>query len=232
MTENENQNEFLYRMSISLKQGLADVQKYVGELYQYEELAELLEQKGNPIENVRSILYPLTSQVADFHDYAEAVTGRMELSVEEVDVHALMDSVMVVADQLAEHKDGRVVLEEVVEQNLPTVEADAARLSQALLNLIHNAFKFTDSGHVLVRVALEDDHILFEVRDTGIGIAEEDQERVFEPFETILPDKQDPRLGFGIGLMVVEHIVDLHDGQTWFESKPGVGSSFFFTVPV
>ena len=69
------------------------------------------------------------------------------------------------------------------------------------------------------------------VVDTGIGIPETMQELVFEPFETILEDKDDPRLGFGIGLKIVEHIIDLHDGETWFESVEGRGSSFFFTIP-
>jgi len=98
--------------------------------------------------------------------------------------------------------------------------------------LIHNAVKFTDSGHVTICVAQEANDIVFEVRDTGIGIAEEDQELVFEPYETILEDKDDPRLGFGLGLKIVEHIIDLHDGETWFESKAGSGSSFFFTIPL
>lgn len=71
-----------------------------------------------------------------------------------------------------------------------------------------------------------------EICDTGIGIAEENQELVFEPFETILEDKNDPRLGFGLGLKIVERIIDLHDGETWFESKAGIGGSFFFTIPV
>ena len=78
----------------------------------------------------------------------------------------------------------------------------------------------------------EPNNIVFEVSDTGIGIAEENQELIFEPFETVLEDKDDPRLGFGIGLKIVEHIVALHDGETWFESKAGVGSSFFFTIPL
>jgi signal transduction histidine kinase len=65
-----------------------------------------------------------------------------------------------------------------------------------------------------------------------MGISEENQELVFEPFETILADKEDPRLGFGLGLKIVEHIIDLHDGETWFESAAGVGSSFFFTIPL
>jgi signal transduction histidine kinase len=143
----------------------------------------------------------------------------------------MLDGVMTIADQLAETNPA-VILEEEIEENLPTIDGDPTRLSQALLNLIHNAFKFTASGRVTVRVAREPNNVLFEVRDTGIGIAEEDQELVFEPFETILEDKDDPRLGFGIGLKIVEHIIDLHDGETWFESKAGVGSSFFFTIPV
>lgn len=232
MTAENNQKEFLYRMSNTMRSGLVDVQKYLNELYRVEELEDFLDQKNNPVENVRAVLAPLVAQVADFQDYAETVTGRMELSLDEVDVYAVLDSVMTIADQLVEQKDGRVTLEEEIEEDLPTIDADAARLSQALLNLIHNAVKFTDKGYVTVRVGLEDGHILFEVRDTGIGISEEDQELVFEPFETILADKNDPRLGFGLGLKIVEHIIDLHDGETWFESKAGAGSSFFFTIPV
>jgi hypothetical protein len=138
---------------------------------------------------------------------------------------------MSIADQLVEDKQG-VTLEDDFAENLPTVEADPTRFSQALLNLIHNAVKFTDKGIITVRVSREPNNVLFEVRDTGIGIAEADQELVFEPFETILEDKKDPRLGFGIGLKIVEHIIDLHDGETWFESKAGIGSSFFFTIPM
>ena len=232
MTDDNKQNEFLYKMSISLRAGLSHVQKYVNELYKIEELEGYFDARGNPIENVNAALMPLISQLSDFQDYAETVTDRMELTLEEVDVYAVLDSVMTIADQLIEQKDGRVILEEDFEEDLPTIEADATRLSQALLNLIHNAAKFTDKGIITVRAAIERDSILFEVRDTGIGISEEDQELVFEPFETLLADKEDPRLGFGLGLKIVEHIIDLHDGESWFESEAGIGSSFFFTIPL
>jgi signal transduction histidine kinase len=139
--------------------------------------------------------------------------------------------VTTIADQLAELNPA-VTLEEDIEEDLPTIEGDPTRLSQALLNLIHNAFKFTEKGYVTIRVTREPGNIVFEVQDTGIGIAEENQELIFEPFETVLENKDDPRLGFGIGLKIVEHIIDLHDGETWFTSKAGVGSSFFFTIPV
>ncbi|HRK89847.1 MAG TPA: HAMP domain-containing sensor histidine kinase [Anaerolineales bacterium] len=227
----DKQNEFLYRMSSSLRKGLAEVQTKVNDLYRIEELEDYIDIPDSPIEHIKAALMPLVVQVNDFQDYAETVTGRMELDLQEVDIHALMEGVLTIADQLADQKGG-IRLEEDIPENLPTLEGDPTRLSQALLNYIHNAVKFTDSGTVTVRVEREADRVRFEVRDTGIGVAEEDQEKVFEPFETILEDKDDSRLGMGIGLKIVEHIIELHDGETWFESREGAGSSFFFTVPL
>lgn len=231
MTDDNKPNEFLYKMANSLRMGLADVQKYVNALYRIEELEDYIGVKDSPIEYVQAALAPLIGQVNDFQDYAETVTGRMELDLQEVDIYAVLDSVMTIADQLVEDKAG-VTFEDEIAENLPTIEADPTRFSQALLSLIHNAVKFTDKGYITINVSREPNNILFEVRDTGIGIAEADQELVFQPFETILEDKDDPRLGFGLGLKIVEHIIDLHDGETWFESEAGVGSSFFFTIPV
>jgi len=226
-----NQNEFLYKMSSHLRDGLADVQKKFNDVYRLEELEEIVEIPDSPLAHLNAAIMPLVIQVNDFVDYAETVTNRMELDLQDVDVHALMEGVLMMADQLAEHKGG-IEIEEDIPEDLPTIEGDPTRLSQALLNYIHNAVKFTDKGTVTVRVDQERDRLLFEVRDTGIGIAEEDQEKIFEPFETILEDKKDSRLGFGLGLKIVEHIIELHDGETWFESKAGTGSSFFFTIPV
>ena len=227
----EPTNEFLYKMSKHMRDGLADVQKKINDLYKIEELEEYVDIPDSPIEHLKAAVMPLVIQVNDFMDYAETVTGRMELDLQDVDVHALLEGVLMMADQLVEMKGG-ITLEEDIPDNLPTIEGDPTRLSQALLNYIHNAVKFTEKGTVIIRVAREADKLLFEVSDTGIGIAEENQEKIFEPFETILEDKNDPRLGFGIGLKIVEHIVELHDGETWFESKKGAGSSFFFTVPL
>ena len=225
------QNEFLYRISSHLRSGLAEVQARVNDLYRVEELEDYVDVKDSPIEHIQAALAPLVVQVNEIQDYAETVTNRMELELEEVDIYAMLDGVLTIANQLIEQKGG-VTLEEEVAKNLPPIEADATRLSQALLNYIHNAVKFTDKGRITVRVEREVNNILFEVRDTGIGIAQADQELVFEPFETILEDKDDPRLGFGLGLKITEHIIDLHDGETWFESKAGQGSSFFFTIPL
>ncbi|HRQ23946.1 MAG TPA: ATP-binding protein [Anaerolineales bacterium] len=230
MTQDEKYNEYLYKMSTQLRRGLSEVQKKARDLYKIEELEDYIDSPDSPIEHVFAALIPLSVQAGDLHDYAEAVTGRMELNLDEVDVHAMLEGVLTIADQMAEDKAVR--LEDDIEENLPSLEADAERLSQALLHYIHNAVKFTDSGGtVTLRVRREPQNILFEVSDTGIGIPEEKQELVFESFETILDDKDDPRLGFGIGLKIVEHVIDLHDGETWFESAEDRGSSFFFTIP-
>lgn len=231
MTEDNKINGYLYKSSLFMRKGLADVQAKVNALYKIEELEDYIDVKDSPIEHLQAALAPLTGQVNDFLDYAHTVTGTMELTLEDVDIHAMLDSVMTIADQLVERKGG-ITLEEEVPERLPTIEADPMRLSQALLNYLHNAIKFTDKGSITVRVTHEPDKIVFEVEDTGIGIAEADQELVFEPFETILEDKEDPRLGFGLGLKIAEHIIDLHDGETWFESEYNQGSSFFFTVPL
>ena len=224
-------NQFLYKMSNSLRKGLNEVNAKVNDLYRIEELEDYIDIPDSPIEHIKAALMPLIVQVNDFQDYAETVTDRMELDLQEVDIYALLDGVMTIADQLIEQKGG-LTLEEEIPENLPPIEGDPARLSQALLNYIHNAVKFTDSGTITVRVEREADKIVFEVSDTGIGIAEEDQEKVFEPFETILEDKDDPRLGMGLGLKIVEHIIDLQDGETWFESREAAGSSFFFAIPL
>lgn len=229
---NENiQNEYLYKTSIYMRNGLAEVHSKVKDLYRVEELEDYIDKKDSPIEHILAVLMPLIGQVNDFQDYAESVTNRMELNLEEVNIYDTLDGVMVIAEHLLESKPN-ITFEEDIAKGLPTIDADPMRFSQILLNLIHNAVKFTDRGHVTIRVAREVNDILFEVRDTGIGIAEADQELVFEPFQTILADKNDPRLGFGVGLKIIEHIVDLHDGEIWFESEAGKGSSFFFTIPL
>lgn len=231
MTEDNKTNEYLYRSANFLRRGLAEVQAKVNELYRLEELEDYVDVKDSPIEFIQAALAPLVAQTNDFQDYALTVTNKMELALEDVDVYAMLDGVMTIADQLIEQKDG-LFLEEEFAEGLPIIEGDATRLTQVLLNYIHNAVKFTDKGGITVRVTREPDRIVFQVEDTGIGIAEADQELVFEPFETILADKDDPRLGFGLGLKIAEHIVDLHDGETWFESEAGRGSSFFFTIPL
>ncbi|HSJ88289.1 MAG TPA: ATP-binding protein, partial [Anaerolineales bacterium] len=115
--------------------------------------------------------------------------------------------------------------------DLPNVQIDVQRLEQVLVNLIHNAVKFTRPGGEVVLFA-EPDHglVRFAVQDTGIGIPEEDISRIFERFYRV--DKSRTGSGTGLGLSIAKHIVEAHGGKIWAESIERQGSTFYFTIPM
>jgi two-component system phosphate regulon sensor histidine kinase PhoR len=115
--------------------------------------------------------------------------------------------------------------------DLPPVLADAARLEQVLVNLIHNALKFTEpGGHVELSASVETPFIRFAVQDSGVGIPQDELERVFERFYKA--DRARSGGGTGLGLSITRHIVEAHRGLIWVESIEGRGSTFYFTIPV
>jgi signal transduction histidine kinase len=104
-------------------------------------------------------------------------------------------------------------------------------VKQILYNLLSNAVKFTpDGGRVDVSVRAENGDARVEVRDTGIGVAPEDQERIFEEFRQV--GRERSREGTGLGLTLTKRFVELHGGRIWLESTPGKGSTFAFTMPL
>lgn len=114
--------------------------------------------------------------------------------------------------------------------DLPEVRVDRARLEQVLVNLIHNAVKFTPpGGEVTLFAEREGESIRFAVQDTGIGIPEDDLPRIFERFYQV--DRSRTGSGTGLGLSIARHIVEAHGGRIWAESVEGEGSTFFFTIP-
>ncbi len=121
--------------------------------------------------------------------------------------------------------------------DLPKIKIDSQRLEQVLVNLMHNAVKFTRSGGEVVLGAEAGigeapygDVIRFAVRDTGIGIPVEDVERIFERFYRV--DKSRTGSGTGLGLSIAKHIVEAHNGKIWAESVEGQGSTFYFSIPI
>ncbi len=115
--------------------------------------------------------------------------------------------------------------------DLPAVLADASRMQQVVVNLLHNAIKFTSTGgQVTVRAVPQDREVLFTVSDTGIGIAAEDLPRIFERFYKV--DRSRATTGTGLGLAIARHLVEAHAGRIWAESQVGKGSAFYFTLPL
>ncbi len=114
--------------------------------------------------------------------------------------------------------------------DLPKVEVDSQRLEQVLVNLIHNAVKFTPtSGEVTLMAESTPGNVRFAVRDTGIGIPAEEVSRIFERFYRV--DKSRTGSGTGLGLSIARHIVEAHGGKIWAESMEGQGSTIYFTIP-
>lgn len=116
-------------------------------------------------------------------------------------------------------------------EELPPVFADPDRISQVIINLVHNAIKFTTpGGQINVFARQEGDRVLFGVQDTGVGIAPKDITRIFERFYKA--DRARAGGGTGLGLSIAKHMIEAHGGQIWAESEEGMGATFFFTIPI
>ena len=115
--------------------------------------------------------------------------------------------------------------------DLPLVFADPDRITQVMINLIHNAIKFTPpSGKITISAYQDGEQIVFFVQDTGVGIARKDLGRIFERFYKA--DQARSGGGTGLGLSIARHMIELHGGYIWAESEEGVGSTFYFTLPI
>jgi signal transduction histidine kinase len=116
--------------------------------------------------------------------------------------------------------------------SLPQVEADKQCLMQIMLNLLTNASNSTsEKGEIKVSAWQDDDNLVVQVSDNGIGIPAEEHERIFEPYYQVKQSNEGRRTGSGLGLAIVKLLVELHQGKIWLKSIPGEGSSFFFSLP-
>jgi PAS domain S-box-containing protein len=165
-------------------------------------------------------------------DFSKIDSGRMELSLSEIDLKDIVRDVMATATGLVKDKPVKLVTE--IDDDLPTILADSVRTRQILLNLISNAAKFTDIGEIGVKVQLntEENGLLIAVFDTGTGISSQDQRKLFEPFSQLDISTSRRIGGTGLGLSICRHLVELQGGRIWVESTPGIGSTFFFTIPL
>jgi signal transduction histidine kinase len=114
----------------------------------------------------------------------------------------------------------------------PVVNVDRIRIKQALINLLGNAAKYTESGYIALRVQPEGDNVHIIVEDTGIGIAPEHYQAIFQEFRQVDESAARKRIGTGLGLPITRHLVERHEGQIVVESEAGKGSRFIITLPI
>jgi len=172
----------------------------------------------------------LVSLVDDILDLSQVEAQRLPLVKDDLDLNqdVVLKSVEIV-QPLAERKGLAVSLK--LASNLPPVLADQVRLRQALLNLLINAVRLTEHGGITVATTRGEDSLVVSVQDTGPGIATEDMPKLFKEF-TMLRRAEGPQEGSGLGLSISKHLVELHGGQIWVQSRKGKGTTFSFSVPL
>jgi two-component system phosphate regulon sensor histidine kinase PhoR len=171
----------------------------------------------------------LTQMAQELLDLTRIESGQVPLELKAVPAAGLLS---LAADRMrAQAERAGLVIRLGTPQDITEVWADPSRLEQVLVNLIHNAVKFTrPGGEVVLSAQIEGEVVRFAVKDTGVGIPADDLERIFERFYKA--DRARSGGGTGLGLSISRHIIEAHGGRIWVESEEGRGSTFYFTIPV
>ena len=179
---------------------------------------------GKPVE-----LCPSGSKrIDELLDVARGEVGILELKTSLVDPLQLLHELVDYVAPAASSHGQSLVLEAL--PSFPAVVADRGRLRQVVLNLLDNAIKFTpQGGEITLRAKVEDSNLIVEVQDTGPGVAQKEQKRLFTPY---YHHSGDGPSGLGLGLALCKTLVELHGGQIWVKSRKGKGSTFAFSVPL
>jgi signal transduction histidine kinase len=156
--------------------------------------------------------------------------GTTFLRPQSVDIREILKKVITDYQPIAELEGHTIEIN--IADRLPPVKADIEKVGLILSNLLSNAIKFTpEDGRIEVTAHDSVTGIIVSVRDTGVGISPQDQEHIFERFYQVRPDHLAGHGGMGIGLTIVKHLVELHEGELWLESKVGHGTTFSFRLP-
>jgi signal transduction histidine kinase len=224
-----HKSEFLANMSHELRTPLNAIIGF-SEVLLEKMFGEINPKQEEYLRDVLSSGRHLLTLINDILDLSKIEAGRMELDRGTFSLRsALENGVTMVRERAARH-DIAVTLE--MRSGLDDVSGDERKVKQVIYNLLSNAVKFTpDGGRVDVSAAREDSRVCVVVRDSGIGIAPEDQQRIFEEFSQVGRDPERSREGTGLGLTLSKRFIELHGGRISVESAPGRGSAFTFTLP-
>jgi signal transduction histidine kinase len=189
------------------------------------------EERRQYLEDILASGRHLLEIINDILDLSKIEAGKMTLHLEEFPVEEVVEEALAMVTPVARMKG--IQIGPRCDGGLPAVLADAAKVKQILYNLLSNAVKFTpEGGRVEVAAAVNGRSVALTVSDTGIGIALEDQERIFSEFLQLDGSYARRYQGTGLGLALVKRFVEMHGGRIWVESRPGSGSRFSFTIPL
>jgi signal transduction histidine kinase len=225
-----HKSEFLASMSHELRTPLNAVIGFSDVLLQ-RMFGDLNERQDEYLRDIRDSGRHLLELINEILDLSKVEAGRMELDPGRVPLVPVLEHGLAMVRERA-GRNG-ISLELATDAGVDTVWADELKLKQVVLNLLTNAVKFTDAGGaVIVSAGLNGDVAEVTVRDTGVGIADEDRERIFEAFQRGGRGARTSTEGTGLGLTLSKRIVELHGGRLWMESAVGEGSLFGFSLPL
>jgi signal transduction histidine kinase len=227
---NRHKSEFLANMSHELRTPLNAIIGF-SEVLKERMFGELNEKQAEYTDDILTSGQHLLSLINEILDLSKVEAGRMELELATFDLPLAIDNARTFVRERATRHG--IHLDVTVDERLGDFVGDERKIKQILLNLLSNAVKFTpEGGRIGIKARQADGAVEISVSDTGIGIAPEDQPRIFEEFRQVGSDNAKKIEGTGLGLTLAKKFVELHGGRIWVESEVGKGSKFTFTLPI
>ena len=224
-----HKSEFLANMSHELRTPLNAVIGFSEVLLQ-RMFGELNAKQDEYLQDIYASGQHLLSLINDILDLSKIEAGRMELELADFDLPTAIENALILVRERAGRRG--IALLQAVDPRLGPIRGDERKIKQVLLNILSNALKFTpEGGRIDVRAGLAGGMAEISVADTGVGIAPEDQEAVFEEFRQVGTAAKKVE-GTGLGLALSRKFIELHGGRIWVQSQVGVGSTFTFAIPV
>lgn len=227
---NQMKTEFVSAVAHELRTPLTSIKGYAT-ILSSGRLGEIKKEQKERLERINRHSHELVNLINDLLDIARIEAGKTTMKIEEINLNEVLKDVEELISPQAEEKKLRFVIDN--RDRIEKIYADKIHLERVLVNLLGNALKFTpENGEIGIRIKKEEDAVLFEIYDTGIGISEKDLDKIFDEFYRANNPINRERKGTGLGLSLVKRIIDAHGGKIWAKSKPGEGSQFFFTLPL
>lgn len=236
---NVAKSEFVSFVAHELKNPMTSIKGYT-ELLAAGAVGSVNEAQGNFLGTIRSNIERMNTLVSDLNDLSKIEAGRLRLEFKAISIQDVVEEVVRSTKRQIEDKQQKMIIE--LSDDLPQIWADSTRLSQVIVNLVSNAHKYTETGGLIHISAEVSDNQWDEdgaekvvhlwVKDSGIGISEEDQKKIFTKFFRSEDPKTREVSGTGLGLNITRSLVEMQGGKIWFESQHRKGTTFHITVPV
>lgn len=222
-------SEFVSFVAHELRTPMNAIKGYA-DLLSQESVGSLTDQQKKAVRTIFANVVRMQILVADLQDVSRIETGQMHLEMQSTEFASALDDAIQSTKEQIEERAQELTVE--MPEDMPLVRADPARLAQILINLLSNACKYTpEGGRISVRVDKNGGNIQCRVSDTGVGISQEDQAKLFTKFFRSADAMVRNMPGTGLGLCIVKNLVELHDGEIEVESELGRGTTFTITLP-